>query len=70
MVLEILIFGYIWFLLLGFFFQRLCRRQRVIDKSTKVLITGAANGLGRQLARILADRHQCVLILADVLSGE
>lgn len=45
------------------------RRPRLqLDKNSLVIITGACNGIGRQTARLLAQRHQCKLIILDIMS--
>lgn len=41
-----------------------------LDKNSLVVITGACNGIGRETARLLAQRHQCKLIILDIMSNK
>lgn len=41
-----------------------------LDKNSLVVITGACNGIGRQTAKVLAQRHQCKFIILDIMSGK
>jgi len=38
-----------------------------LDKNSVVVITGACNGIGRQTARILAQRYKCKFIILDIM---
>mmetsp|Transcript_40290 Transcript_40290/g.98885 ORF Transcript_40290/g.98885 Transcript_40290/m.98885 type:complete len:370 (+) Transcript_40290:70-1179(+) len=46
------------------YFARLARRQPLGGKT--VLITGGGSGLGRRLARVLAEKHRCRIVLCDI----
>lgn len=40
--------------------------SRILPKKTVVMITGGCLGLGRQLARIIAQTHRCTLVVWDI----
>lgn len=70
-ITNTMFFWLVFFVIIYLVHKLYIRRPMLeLNKSSIVVITGACNGIGRQTAKFLAQRHQCKLIILDIMSSK
>ena len=68
-MLDSIILLFSLFVFLVFLCRKVFTKKRVITHSTTIMITGAANGIGKIIAENFATHHRCIFVLVDILDG-